>query len=513
MPPADATALHQLINRAVKEVRTGQIADDFDELACRSALIQLARPLLDQPFDPLAAAHLNAIGLRAAELLQYDLAIQLFTAAIDGAPANADYHLHLASAHRFAGDLPAAVDHYRAAVQLRPEWPKALVNLAEALDLAGSGDEAIAYFQELRRITGDEVNWLINLGSVELHRRRVEPAIAAFRHAIALDPGNAVANYKLGWTLLSDGQFEEGWRYYEWRTPADQQARRRARFNSPQWCGENLAGKTLLLEAEQGLGDMLHFIRFTQTLADGGAKVVVECAMPLRRLMAMAPGVSATTPIDRPPPPHDFHILPMSLPLRLGTDLASIPSRVPYLRPPPADAAAWGDRLAENARMPDRPFRVGLAWAGNRLNRNDSRRSCPPQLFDALPVSHHITYYSLQKRQPFHVPRPARLPLLDHTALLGDLADTAALVEHLDLVICVDTAIAHLAGALGKAVWILLPYFADWRWLCDRADSPWYPTARLFRQPAPGDWQSAMRSVGLALEEILCGQAPGVQCR
>jgi tetratricopeptide (TPR) repeat protein len=501
MPPPRTDALRQTLDHALKQVRSGRVDPDFDEQSCRAALIHLARPPLESRADPAAAA-LNAIALVAAELLQHDLAVRLFAAAVAAAPANADYHLHLGSAHRFAGDLPAAVDAYRACLQLRPNWPKAIQNLAETLDLAGHGGEAIAEFTRLHSLIGDDVRWQVNLGTVHLHQHRSAPAIAAFGQAIALSPANPVAHYKLGWALLATAQFAQGWRQYEWRTPAAEQARRVTRYRSPPWNGQDLHRKTLLLEPEQGLGDMLQFIRYAPLLADQGARVLVECPSSLQQLIVDLPFVAGTITPGDPLPPHDFHVLPMSIPLHMQTLAETIPAQASYLTAAPAAVDLWRGRLGDACPA---TLRVGIAWAGNRLNRNDSRRSCPPKWFDQLSSVSACTFVNLQKPQPFDVGKP-NLPMLDHAGSLTDLADTAGLIANLDLVITVDTAVAHLAGALGKPVWILLGHFPDWRWQWDRTDSPWYPTARLFRQPAPGEWARVMGEVAVALQQLVSAQ-------
>jgi hypothetical protein len=253
-------------------------------------------------------------------------------------------------------------------------------------------------------------------------------------------------------------------------------------WSTPRWNGEVLPGQRLLIWAEQGLGDTLQFARYARLLARAGADVVLEVQPSLERLVRESLPDVEVIAYGQSIPDHDAQVPLLSLPLILGTRLGSIPADVPYLSADPERVRAWAERLGPPGGM----RRVGLVWAGNREHKNDRRRSLEPDLLRPLAELPSIEWLRVQ---PGATPRPP-LEMVDRTAELADFADTAALLMQLDLVITVDTSVAHLAGALGRPVWIMLPYEPDWRWLLERTESPWYPTARLFRQARPGDWSS-----------------------
>ncbi|HEX4124338.1 MAG TPA: glycosyltransferase family 9 protein, partial [Tepidisphaeraceae bacterium] len=260
-----------------------------------------------------------------------------------------------------------------------------------------------------------------------------------------------------------------------------------------QWQGEDIRGRTIVLRSEQGFGDMIQFVRYAPLVAARGAKVILESNPELFRLLARVPGVEQVVRHGDPLPPFDLHCPMMSLPHAFGTDLQSIPHEVPYLSADPELSARWGEAVADGAGK----IKVGLAWGGNPKHSNERNRSMGLLELLGLSAIPGVQFYSLQKG-----PAAARLgevagrwSIADHTDRLTDFADTAALVSHLDLVITVDTSVAHLAGAMGKPVWLMLPFVAEWRWMVAREDSPWYPTMRLFRQGAPGEWADVVERV------------------
>ena len=314
-----------------------------------------------------------------------------------------------------------------------------------------------------------------NLGNGLLLGCRLAESEAAFRRALILASADAQIRFNSAAPLLKMGRFEEGWRAYEARRHTPAALVRRQTFDPPDWRGGDPSGKTLLLSTEQGYGDALQFSRFAVWMAEQGARVIVRTEPPLVRLLRGLPGVAGVIGTGDPLPPFDFHLPLMSLPALYG----EMPVPVPYLSADPADVARWRSRIAG---LPG--IRAGLSWSGNPRSGQrsahllDRRRSLTRAHFDDIAAIPGVTLVSLQKEEPF--------------AELGDFADTAALIEALDLVISVDTSIAHLAGALGKPVCILSRFDGCWRWLEGRDDTPWYPSARLFRQPAPGDWASPL---------------------
>jgi hypothetical protein len=375
-----------------------------------------------------------------------------------------------------------------------PEEPEFHNNLGLALAAADRTDEAIAQHRDALDRKPDLTSAWNNLGLALQAANRVPEAIAAFRQALALAPDFAQAHWNVALALLLTGQYEEGWREYEWRHRAQTFGAVSA-STAPRWNGEALQGRTLLLWAEQGLGDALQFVRFAAPLADRGARVIVRAPESLCELLASAPGVDGVVREGDPLPAHDLQLPLLSVAGVLGIAANTIPSAVPYLCATAADIAA----LAPALIVPPGTLRVGLSWAGNAKHVNDRRRSCPLSALAPLLDLPGVAWYSLQKGdgedQIPQVPAAACIRLLDAR---NDFARKAALIHGLDLVVSVDTSNAHLAGALGKPVFILLPAAPDWRWGLDRADCPWYPTARLFRQRAAGDWAGVVSDVRAA---------------
>ncbi|WP_109118917.1 tetratricopeptide repeat-containing glycosyltransferase family protein [Azospirillum sp. TSO22-1] len=406
------------------------------------------------------------------------------------------------------GRLAAAVRDYRRALTARPDYTKAYNNLGNALSNLERGAEAqTAYRAALALVPGSE-EVLLNLGALAARGGRDDEAEALFRRALAANPGFAEAHTELGMLRLAKGSFRDGFAEFEWR-------RREAvwRSQAPQlpgkpWAGEPLDGRTILLHAEQGFGDTIQFCRFAPRLRQLGARVLLLCPKPLRRLLDSLPGIDGVVAAGEPLPAFDVHLPLLSLPAALGTTLETIPAGIPYLQPDPAAAAAWRQRLGAHEGL-----KVGLVWAGAARRHDiaaslvDRRRSLDLAQLRPLAGVKGVRFVSLQVGEAAAQAGgwPADSALIDPTAGVGDFADTAAVVANLDLVISVDTAVAHLAGALGRPVWLLSRFDGCWRWLRGRADSPWYPTLRVFRQPSPGDWPAVVRRVAAELESRTAG--------
>ncbi len=323
-----------------------------------------------------------------------------------------------------------------------------------------------------------------------------QEAIAACRQAIALNPDLAIAHSNLSLVLLTFGHFEEGWREHEWRLKCGPKFRPRL-FHQGQWNGEDIAGKTILLYAEQGFGDAIQFARYAPLMADLGAKVVLECHPELVQLFTSLRGIERLVAAGEPLPDFDFHCPVLSLPLAFERRLKIIPAQVPYISPGPQLIDQWKRRIGPKTDA----FKAGIVWAGRPTHTNDRHRSMKLRQFAPLAGIEHLEFYSLQKGPATTemASAPPGFRLYNFTSDLADFVDTAAMIANLDMIIAVDTAVAHLAGALGKNVWVMLPYAADWRWLRGRNDSPWYPTMRLFRQKSWGDWDGVVGEVRQAL--------------
>ena len=430
---------------------------------------------------------------------------------------------------QLAGDAAAAEQAFRQVLALQADIPEVHANLALLLDAAGRREEAERHYRECQRLRPDEVQNLLNFGTMCLDQQRFAEAEALFRQAAALrpdaaavwsnlgvllactqreveaeacqrramacDPGYAAAPFNLSYLLLRQGRYREAWPLFERR---DWYAVLERHLGFPRWQGEDLTGKSLLIGFEAGHGDMIQFYRYASCLkALGAARVGGLCHPGLKRLFQRLRGLDEVYALDEDFPAFrwDYWSPPLSLPGYCATDLDSIPADLPYLAPPPEEARQWGERLRD---MPER--RVGLIWKGNPRFENDAERSLL-SLRTLAPLAGvaGVRFCSLQKGVGTEevAALAGQWPLTDYGPELDDFATTAALIVNLDLVISVDTAVAHLAGALGKPCWLLLPaYKTDWRWLKERRDSPWYPgVMRLFRQSGSGRWDETVREV------------------
>ena len=323
---------------------------------------------------------------------------------------------------------------------------------------------------------------------------RPDQAIDALNHAIEINPQSAPAHYNLALSLLQQGDYRRGLAEYEYRAYA---VASRQKFSTPPWDGRDIAGKTILLHAEGGFGDVIQFVRFVPMVKARGGTPILMVQSELVRLFAAIDGTGAVIPKGQNPPPFQVHCPLLSLAGIFRTTLANIPNIVPYLRPDPALFKAWRQKLGPG----DGQMRVGLAWAGNPQLKGDRTRSLNLQQLAPFAAAHGVKFFSLQKGLAGEQAKnpPPGLELVDLGPELNDFADTAAALSLMDLIITTDTSVAHLAGALGKPVWVMLQFVADWRWLRNRADSPWYPTMRIFRQKTPGDWGTVIGEVFKAL--------------
>jgi len=316
---------------------------------------------------------------------------------------------------------------------------------------------------------------------------------------VELRPLDAELHYNHAMLLLLAGDLKAGFREFEWRLSHASAKFRPRTFAVPRWRGEFRDGRTLLIHAEQGLGDSLQFVRLVTEAAATGGPVVLQVQPPLLELLRDSLDVTVVSR-DEPQPPFDLHVPLMSLPFELGTTMETIPAKVPYLEAAPAKVAKWRETLAAYAGL-----KVGVVWAGNPGHRHDRLRSLPAGLVLPRLARSGVQLFSLQKEPRAEdrvVLEQLNGEVVDLAPSLASFADTAAVVSAMDLVISVDTAVAHLAAALGKPTWMLLPHSLDWRWLCAREDSPWYPTARLFRQTRPADWTSVLDRLPLELQRF-----------
>ena len=422
--------------------------------------------------------------------------LETYAREISRKPENIDAYLRLGNALHEMGRYGDAVAIYDRALALKLSTGALHHNRGNALLELGRWEEAIGSYREALRLMPSFAEGYVTIATALQSLRKPYEAMASCHRALAIDADCAEAHWNLALALLQVGEFGQGWQEFEWRWKKRGFTSKLQSFQQPLWDGTPLADRTILVHAEQGFGDTFQFARYLPLLAAQGATVIVACPASQKTLLAGVPGVSLSLATGEPLPDFDFHLPIMSLPRLFKTDLDTIPLEFPYIFPPLAALASWAEKFTGSDTL-----RVGLVWAGRK--KPDPNRTCPFENFAPLAGMPGVTFYSLQLENEMSGSIDVRgsFGLVDHTAEIGDFCDTAALIAHLDLVISIDTGVAHLAGAMGKETWLLLPYAADWRWMLDREDSPWYPGMRLFRQERPGDWRGVIARLRSELQE------------
>jgi tetratricopeptide (TPR) repeat protein len=483
-------------------------------------------------YDPADFDALHLLGLLNFQRRRMVEALHFLSQALKINSSSSDAMSNLGLAFHATGRHDEAIASYQNALRLAPDHPEILYNLGNSCLAAGRIAEALASYDGALAREPGHVGARVNRGNTLLRLNRPVEAIASydvalsamphhpqiltnrghalrrldrpaealrdFKAALAAAPEFPEAHFEAAMTLLSLGDFDAGWREYEWRWNTGAFAGHRHEFDAPLWSGdEAVAGKTVLLHAEQGFGDTIQFIRYAPLLAAWGANVICEVQPELQPLLSQLEGVKVVA-AGEPLPAYDLHCPLLSLPLAFKTLSEAIPAAIPYLAASAERVAHWRDRL------PPGTLRAGFVWSGQPSHKNDVNRSIALSHLAALFEDSRMRYFSLQRDlRPSDGETLRELPnLVQLGGGFRDFADTAAVISLLDVVITVDTAVAHLAGAMGKPVFILLPYAADFRWMRDRDDSPWYPTAKLFRQRAFGDWDSVIISVGDELRQL-----------
>jgi tetratricopeptide (TPR) repeat protein len=491
---------------------------------------RLCAGILQHRPDDFEALHL--LGMVHLERHRLVEALRLLAQALKINSSSTEAMSNLGLALHASGRYPEAIASYRNALRLAPDHPEILYNLGNAWLVQGVVAEALASYEAALAREHGHVGARVNSGNALLRLNRPLEAIESYDLALAAMPGHpqiltnrghalrrldrpvealvdfkaaiaaapefAEAHFEAAMTELTLGDFAAGWKAYEWRWGTGAFARSRRQFSAPLWLGqEPVAGKSILLHAEQGFGDTIQFIRYASLLAGCGARVICEVQAELQPLLSQLEDVAVIASGD-PLPAFDLHCPLLSLPLAFGTQPETIPASVPYLAAPSERLALWRNRLPSGRR------RAGFVWSGQPTHKNDINRSIALARLAALFEDPPIECIGLQSElRGSDAAILQGLPKLVHLgADFRDFADTAAVISLLDIVIAVDTAVAHLAGALGKPVVILLPYAADFRWMRNRADTPWYPTAELFRQPAFDDWESVITRVRERLQQV-----------
>lgn len=457
-------------------------------LALRNGDVEEAASLLTQALrrQPAHAGMRRNLVRALLVAERYEQVVMQAAAALVGTPDDAELHFARGTALNALGQHASACAAFARALSLQPDHAPSWLNMGNASADLDDPISAETLYRTALRLDPTLTEAHASLGYILTMQGRLDEAIAACEEAICLRPDFAQAHWNLAIAALLGGDLPRGFAAYEWRK---RHARYRADFPEipgRPWDSIHADGQTILVRAEQGFGDVIQFARYLPLIRDMGGSPVLVCAPSLVPLVQSMPGVRAIGPAD-PVPAYDAWIDQVSLARVFGTTLDTIPAPDRYLSADPIRAQAWRARLPGGRK-------VGLAFAGNPRYSADRRRSIPPDLDVKLPDVAGLSFINLQHGVSAG---PLRLP--DLTPLMTDYAETAALIDNLDLVVTVDTSVAHLAGALGKPVWILLPHAPDWRWMLERSDSPWYRSVRLFRQPAPGDWASVLAQVMQAL--------------
>jgi tetratricopeptide (TPR) repeat protein len=442
-----------------------------------------------------AMAHCN-LGSALQELGKIDEAIASYKIATTLKPDYAMAYCNLGTAFQELGKIDEAITIYKKALSFKPDFVMAYCNLGSAFQEKGLLNEAKTCNKKAIALNPDYAMAYSNLGSIMQEFGNIDKAIENYDQAIALNPDEPTAHKNKSIALLLKENFAEGWPEYEWRLQTRAHSLRH--FMKPKWDGSLLNGKTILVHAEQGFGDTIQFVRYLPMVKAQGGHVILECQNNLFRLLENCAGIDRIierSSNDIPEVQFDYHIPLLSLPGLFGTTLDSIPSDVPYVTVDSSLVEKWHIRLNHDSN-----YKVGIVWAGNPSFKNYHNRSCSLSDFATLSEITGLSCYSLQKgRASAEIDITPEIIITDLKNELNDFADTAAVMSNLDLIISTDTAVVHLAGAMGKPVWTLLHSAPDWRWWLNRTDSPWYPDMRLFRQTQLNDWAGVFKQMKEAL--------------
>jgi tetratricopeptide (TPR) repeat protein len=488
---------------------TLRLVPDHVEAMNNLGVVLTRRGELDQAIDllyraiqlrpDLAAAYANlasAVSLKGASRM--DEAIALAQRGVELAPEMAETHYNLAEVLLRADRAAEALPEAQNAVEIKPDLIPATGVLAAVYEKLNRSEDALAAFEAAARRAGDNPDVLSSLSTAYRAQGRDRDAIAAANRAIRIKPDHSEAHANRAFALLAGGDYRDGFLEYEWRWKCKGFSNPARDFGQPLWNGriEELKGKTLLVHAEQGFGDVIQFARYLPQVAQRGARVIAEVPPELQSLVSTMKNIDRVVARGETLPAFDLHVPMLSLPGALRTTLETLPRDVPYFHPVEALRTRWKQRIESSRGGAAKT--VGLTWGGSIL---DLRRSIKLTQLAPLMSIPGIRFFSLQKGPPADELKtaPADWGIVDLGPELNDFADTAAALANLDLLITIDTAIAHLGGAMATKTWTLLVHIADWRWMHKREDSPWYPTMRLFRQPTKGDWDSVIARVGAGL--------------
>ncbi|MBF0329962.1 MAG: tetratricopeptide repeat protein [Nitrospirae bacterium] len=481
------------LNRAI------ELSPNFVEAIANSGIIMNAIGHTDKAIKAYQKAislspNLPAPYFNLAKLLQsksdYDKAIVCYKKALELDPSLHDAYPNLAYIYAAKKSPIKAIGFYIKAIELLPTNAELYNNLGVVLFDNGNINESIECYRKAIEIDPNYASAYYNLGNSLRAIKDIEEAIECYKHAITNDNSLSYAHWNLAILLLLTGRFDEGWKEYEWRWELKDYITNR-NFIQPLWDGRDIKGQTILLHAEQGLGDAIQFIRYIPSIAEKGVRIIIECQKELVSLFSSSENIESITVQGERLPPFDIHCPFLTIPYIFKTTNENIPTKVPYLSADNSLIQKW----SALAGIDKNRFNIGIVWAGNPKNANDKVRSLSLDLFAPLSELKNIQFYSLQKGEASAQINTRSLAIKDLTSEIQDFSDTAALIMNLDLIISVDTAVAHLAGALAKPVWLLIPPIPDWRWQLNKDDSPWYPTMKLFRGYKEGEWADVVEKI------------------
>jgi tetratricopeptide (TPR) repeat protein len=441
----------------------------------------------------------HLLGVLLSQTGDYNASISHINKSLEYNPVNAGAYNNLGISYQGKNQLEDAINCYRKAMQLDPDLIDAYYNLGAVFQDMGQPEEAIIWYRKALQLNPHLINAYYNLGIALRDKGNTDEAVKCYQKTLQYDPDNAAAHFNMSLVLLLSGNFKEGWKEFAWRWRVKDFSHHT--FLQPEWYGSDITGQRILLYAEDGYGDTIQFIRYVALVKNRGAKIIVECQRELVSLLDKIAGIDNVLAHGEKLPEFDLHCSLLRLPSVFDTTLKNIPLSIPYITVDSILVTKWKNIIhQDNSRI-----KIGLVWSGSLREGKLRHRSCSLDTYSPLAEFDNVTFYSLQKGEAAKEAKnpPRGMKFVDYTEELNDFSDTAALIENLDLVISVDTAVAHLAGSLGKPAWTIVSFPPDWRWLLKREDSPWYPTMKLFRQSSPGDWEPVIESVSRELESLL----------
>lgn len=443
----------------------------------------------------------NNLGRIFQEIGKFDEAILCYQNSLKIDPNFIQAYMNLSIAYESKGDIDEAIEYLQKALSLNPTLFYLYNNLAVLLETKGQFKQAVACCQKALNLNPNFAEAYINLGAALQATGQLNDAIASFQKAVKLAPNSAYSNYNLALALLMSGDFEQGWEKFEWRKKIQELFYLEASCSIPLWDGRNITGSSILLLGEQGFGDIIQFVRYASLVAQQNAKVSIICPKELKSLFKNSKWLHEVIEYGEQLPNFDTYCHLLSLPFIFRTTVETIPTNIPYLYADQELIQKWKCKQQNDASQ----FKVGLVWSGNPKNYKLAYKSSKLSDFSSLSKLRNVSFYSLQKGDTLQEAQnpPEGMKFINYMDMVDDFSQTAALIMTLDLVISVDTAVAHLSGALGKPIWTLLPFESDWRWMLGREDSPWYPTMKLYRQSFPRDWTSVITDITKDLSKYL----------